>query len=247
MHFDCSQCKQSLRLFQDLKQKGIVSLLLIILILLVVIAVGIFLFSQRQVSVAEFLPKVPVIKTISNATKPVTNSTYSSLSLGFELQYPVKSFSIKEDNEAEFNKRGTGVDNKSVNGDFRKNFKGYVGYEPGQVLGAVVVLGTDEQYETNIFSVWVFNNDNLNLTIEQWFQNYWYYPFVWGVFDYTSKGHIALDTEATISGTPAKYKIISYQPGSPKFLYVSNNNKMYLFRIIGEAGDQILSTFKFTN
>ena len=87
-----------------------------------------------------------------------------------------------------------------------------------------------------------------NLTIEQFFQNYWYYPFVWGVFDDTSKGHIALDQEATISGELAKSKIIAYQPGEPKFIYVSKNNKMYLFRIIDDknhTGDQILSSFKF--
>lgn len=177
-----------------------------------------------------------------NLQSPVTNvspvskiSTYTNQVLGFEFEYP-KEFSVKEDSEEQFNKRG--------NGDYRKNFKGYVGYEPGEAVGAVVVLGQDGRYDTNPFAVWVFNNDN-NLTIEQWFKDYWYYPFLWGVFDYTSKGHIALDKEATISGQSAKYKIVSYQPGSPKFMYVANKEKMYLFRVIGETGEKILSTFKF--
>ncbi|MDP3758856.1 MAG: hypothetical protein Q8Q86_03985, partial [Candidatus Daviesbacteria bacterium] len=121
-------------------------------------------------------------------------------------------------------------------------------YEPGEVLGAVVVLDQGNDFETSPFTIWVFNNDS-NLTIEQWFKDYWYYPILWGVFDYTSKGHIALDQEATISGQIAKYKIVYYQPGSPKFMYVAKNEKMYLFRIIDDAkhtGDQILSSFKFS-
>ena len=66
------------------------------------------------------------------------------------------------------------------------------------------------------------------------------------MFDDQSKGHVTPDQEATISGKMTKYKIVSYQPGSPKYLYLSNNDKMYLLRIIGEAGDKILSSFKFT-
>ena len=138
--------------------------------------------------------------------------------------------------EEEFNKRG--------NGDFRKNFKGYVGYEPGEPFGAVVVLDKEGSYDASPFSVWVFNNSNV-LTIEQWFDKYWYYPYLWGVFDYTSKSHVALDTEATVSGQQARYKIVAYQPGKPKFVYIAKDQKMYLFRVIGDSGDKILSTFKF--
>ena len=122
-----------------------------------------------------------------------------------------------------------------------------MGYAPPEFLGAVAVLDKTGSYDKNPFSVWVFNNNNY-LTIEQWFQKYWYYPFVWGVFDYTSKGHIALDQEATVSGETAKSKIVSYQSGEPKYIYVSKNSKMYLFRIIDDkdhTGDQILSSFKF--
>lgn len=203
-------------------QKGSVQLLLLLLVVLL-LGVGVYFYKAPK--------ETPVVQQNTNNNY----DNYSNKSLGFEFKY-AKDLIVKEDSEEEFNKRG--------NGNFRKNFNGYVGYEPAQVAGAVVVLGKDGQYGTNAFSVWVFKNES-NLTIQQWFQNYWYYPFVWGVFDYTSKSHIDLDQEATVSGQLAGSKVISYQPGSPKFLYVSKNNKMYLFRVIGEVGDKILSTFKF--
>lgn len=208
-------------------QKGSATLFLLITVLVAVI--GFFAFRQWK------LPSA-ALQSPGVIASPLPNSpSYINQELGFEFKYP-EDLTIKEDSEEEFNKRG--------NGDFRKNFKGYVGYEPGKALQAVVVLDKDENYDKSPLSVWIFNNDN-NLTIEQWFKDYWYYPFLWGVFDYTSKGHIALDQEATISGQQARYKIISYQPGSPKFLYVSKDGKMYLFRIIGETGEKILSDFKF--
>src|SRR3989344_329526 len=164
------------------------------------------------------------------------NNLYTNSSLGFEFQYPDdKGWTVLEDSEEGFNKRG--------NGDFRKNFTGYVGYEPGKLLGATVVLNNENNFDTSPLTVWVFDNPD-NLSVDGWFDRYWYYPFLWGVFDPVSKGHVVMDQEATVSGQIAKYKIISYQIGSPKYVYLSNNGKIYLFRIIGEIGDQILQSFK---
>lgn len=210
-------------------QRGSVHLLLILALVILSVGGGIYFFQSQKKNEEKPNEEKPVVRYDAY-------NNYSNQALGFEFKYLTKDFTVKEDSEEEFNKRG--------NGDYRKNFTGYVGYEPAQPLGATAVLDKSSSYDASPFSVWVFNNDT-NLTMEQWFQNYWYYPFVWGVFDYTSKGHIALDAEATISGQLAKYKVIAYQPGKPKFMYVSNNGKMYLFKIIGEAGDKILSTFKF--
>lgn len=208
-------------------QKGTAPLFIIITLLLLIGLVGIYAFGIIKSPFPQQLPlKLP--------TSPSAFLTYQNKNLGFEFQYPGRGFTIKEDSEEEYNKRG--------NGDFRKNFTGYVGYAPGNFFGAIVVLEQDEKYDNSPLTVWIFNNDN-NLTIEQWFQDYWYYPFLWGVFDWTSKGHITPDTEATISGQMAKYRIVSYQPDSPKYLYLSSSGKMYLFRVIGEVGDEILTTF----
>jgi len=127
---------------------------------------------------------------------------------------------------------------------FRKNFKGYVTYEPGKVLGIVAVLDKANSYDTNPFTLWVFDNPN-DLSIDEWYKNYWYYPFVWGDFTYKGKFELAPNTEATISGQMARSGVIDYQPGKPKFVYLSKDKKMYLFRIIGEDGNKILSSFNF--
>lgn len=209
-------------------QKGTAALFVIIAILLLLGLIGVFALRLVRSPIPQLPFKVPI------STPTTKFLTYTNQDLGFEFQYSNKDLKITEDSEEEYNKRG--------NGNFRKNFSGYVGYEPGFFLGAVVVLEQDEKYDNSPLTVWIFNNDN-NLTIEQWFQDYWYYPFLWGVFDWTSKGHIAPDQEATISGQMAKYRIVSYQPDSPKYLYLSSSGKMYLFRAIGEVGDEILTTF----
>lgn len=239
MHFDYAQYKQ----------KGFAHIFALVGVLVIILVAGeVYYFGKaKPVKNVQEAPNEAVVSNVVSGQVPPTQApkengflqlvfnSYSNAGFGFEFNYD-KNFIVKEDSEESFNKRG--------NGDFRKNFSGYVGYEPGKVLGAVVVLDKSNSYDTNPFSVWVFNNDN-NLGVEQWFRDYWYYPYLWGVFDRVSKGHIALDKEATISGQIAKYKVVSYQPGSPKFIYIPKDGKMYLLRVIGEVGDKILSGFKF--
>lgn len=169
-----------------------------------------------------------------NLPNPPNFKDYLDQSLRFSFKYS-KDLTAKEDSEEEFNKRN--------NGDFRKNFKGYIQYEPGKFLGAVVVLGNDGNYDVNPFTLWVFDNPN-DLTIDDWHHDYWYYPFIWGDFTSEGKYELAPSEEATISGQIGKSRVIDYSPGKPKFVYVSKDKKMYLFRVIGESGDKILSTFK---
>lgn len=236
MYFDFAQCKQ----------QGSAALFVLITVF-ITIATAVVFYFKTNTSSANTIPKS--IITTRQLTPKATDSsvsalTYQNQDLGFRFQYVSKDFTVMDDSEEQFNQRGTGSSSKNVNGDFRKNFKGYVGYEPGEVAGAVVVLGKDQNYDINPFSVWVFKNPD-NISPDSWFSKYWYYPFLWGVFDYTSKGHIALDQEATISGIEAKSKVVGYQPGKPEFIYISKDQKMYLLRAIGESGDKILSSFKF--
>lgn len=174
------------------------------------------------------------LKVSPNSQQETALKIYSNQELGFEFQY-VEGVEVKIDSEEEFNRRG--------NGDFRKNFTYYITYPPAKVVGAVVVLDQSESFEMSPFTVWVFENPDF-LTIEKWYENYWYYPFVWG--DYTARrNNVAPTNDATISGQLAKSGVVSYQPGSPKFIYINHNGKMYLFRIINQNGEQIFSTFKF--
>lgn len=206
-------------------QKGFAQLLLILLALGLIIG-GVYLFYSKN----------SLLKT--SKISPTSSSEFKDYSspLGFQLQYP-KDLIVKEDTEEEFNKRG--------NGNFRKNFKSYIEYEPGKFLGAVVVLDKPISYDTNPFTVWIFDNPN-GLSVEDWYKNYWYYPFVWGDFSYQGKTVLAPKMEATISGQIGKSGIIDYQPGKPTFIYLPMDNKMYLFRIIGDSGNQILSSFRLS-
>lgn len=179
--------------------------------------------------------KSPQIPQYNNYNSYDRYNIYSNSSLGFQFEYPDKKLKALEDTEEEFNKRG--------NGQYRKNFKGYIGYEPGKFLGAVVVLDETNSYETNPFSVWVFDNPD-DLTIDIWHHKYWYYPFVWGDFTSLGKYKLAPEKEATVSGIIGKSRVIDYQPGKPKFIYLSKDQKMYLFRIIADDGEKILSTLE---
>ncbi len=209
-------------------QRGSVQLLLIVLVLLVTLGGYFYLKTQKEQVNQIQIPAV-IKEQISNI------KTYSNTNFKYEFTYS-KDLKVKDDSEEEFNKRG--------GGDFRKNFKGYVVYEPGKFLSGVVVLDKSESYEQNSFTLWVFDNPN-DLSIDEWYKNYWYYPFVWGDFTYKGKFELAPNTEATISGQMARSGVIDYQPGKPKFVYLSKDKKMYLFRIIGEDGNKILSSFNF--
>ena len=205
-------------------QKG--SVLPLVILVFVLFGVLGFLYVSKQ----------PTNSVLKSAITDNTPKTYTNTTLNFQFQYSKDLFS-KEDSEQEFNKRG--------NGDYRKNFKGYVTYEPGKFMGGVAVLDKTNSYDANPFTVWVFDNPN-NLSIDEWYKNYWYYPFVWGDFTYTGKTVLAPKQEATISGQMAKSGVIDYQPGKPKFVYISKDKKMYLFRIIGNSGDKVLSSFIFS-
>jgi len=174
-------------------------------------------------------------RAIERGKPSVNQNIHQNKVLGFEFEYST-NFTVKEDSEEEFNQRG--------GGNFRKNFTGYIGYEPGKVLGAVVVLDKENNFETNPFTIWVFDNPN-NLSIDSWHHDYWYYPFVWGDFTDTGKFILAPQDEATVSGQPGKSGIIDYREGKPKFIYISTGGRMYLFRIIGEIGEKILTSFRF--
>lgn len=207
-------------------EKGSATIILLLLILFLILFGGVYYFNRLQASRDLITP------IVNNGND---KNSYSNQSLGFEFQY-TKDLTVKQDSEEEFDKR--------ENGTFRKNFTGYVGHEPGKFLGAVVILNKNNSFDMNPFTVWVFNNDS-NLTIDKWHHNFWYYPFVWGDFTYAGKFILAPQDMATVSGQIGKSGTIDYREGKPKFIYISKDQKMYLFRIIGQSGEEILTSFKF--
>ncbi|OGE32982.1 hypothetical protein A3C59_02705 [Candidatus Daviesbacteria bacterium RIFCSPHIGHO2_02_FULL_36_13] len=213
-------------------QKGFAHLGLLLIGIIIILGGGYLYLNQSSGIKNVTTPIVTIISSVH---------TYSNNSLGFEFQYS-KDLKVLEDSEEEFNQRVAGGTVKAV-ADLRKNFKGYVFYEPGKFLGAAVVLEKEENYDASPFTVWVFDNPD-NLSIGSWDKKYWYYPFVWG--DFTQRRNaVAPVTEATISGQLAKFGIVDYQPGKPKFVYISKSGKMYMLRVIGDEGEKVLQTFKF--
>lgn len=205
-------------------QKGSALIPTLLLGVAIIIISGFYYYSQsNRAQNSIYSPK------IDNKNLEI----YTNNQLGLEFKYS-KNLKVIVDSEEEFDKRG--------NGEFRKNFTNYVTYPPAEFIGGIVVLDETSSYETNPLTIWVFSNSN-NLEVEQFYENYWYYPFVWG--DYTlRRNDVAPVNEATISGMLAKSGVVDYQPGKPKFAYLSKGRKMYLFRVIGESGDKILQTVK---
>ncbi|MBI3485614.1 hypothetical protein HY025_01570 [Candidatus Daviesbacteria bacterium] len=226
-------------------QRGFSALILLILIA-VLAAIGVFYIkSFLDLSISMNYPSPFVVKKEQNTLKTYTNNTF-----GFEFNYP-KNLEAKVDSEENYSKRN--------NGEVRKNFAGYVGYQPGGFLAAVSVIDNSSKtpFEDSPFSLWVFDNPN-NLDESAWFNKYWYYPFNWGQFESSEKIKIAPSLDATIGGQLARYGVVSYSPGKPKFIYLNEqalssgnkDGKMYLFRVLtdpNQIGDQILSSFKFLN
>src|SRR3990172_7207438 len=125
---------------------------LVLIIFVSLAAVSYLLYSQNY-STQNKEPFLP--RAIERGKPSVNQNIHQNKVLGFEFEYST-NFTVKEDSEEEFNQRG--------GGNFRKNFTGYIGYEPGKVLGAVVVLDKENNFETNPFTIWVFDNPN-NLSI----------------------------------------------------------------------------------
>jgi uncharacterized protein (UPF0333 family) len=119
-------------------QRGSVQILSLVVILIIVVVGAYFYFYTFK--------NTPQIQNYQQTANPINNAIssneiYTNSQLGFEFIYS-KELIIKEDSEESYNQRVAGETVKAVS-DFRKNFKGYVQYEPGEFVGAVVVLGKD--------------------------------------------------------------------------------------------------------
>lgn len=163
-------------------------------------------------------------------------STYKNTNLKFTFQYTDEDFKVVSDTEEDYSKR--------AKTNFRKNFNDYVSYDPPQALGAALVLESND-FNSSPFTVWVFDNPQ-NLDSQKWYSNFWYYPFVWGDFDNT-KEKVRPQELVLIDGKEAKYNIVTYGLGKPKFIYLPIDGKMFLFKIPTDkdTGNKILSTVKF--
>lgn len=218
------------------RQSGFAALLTLILIIVIAAATYIvgkqllpLMFTKKTVEVVQVLPRP-------------SQNVYYDKEVGFEFKFPSSGYSIIDDDEEKFSSH--------AKAQFRKNFTGYVGYEPPQFVKGLIVKANDsahpDQFEPVPLTLWIFDNPK-SFSIDQWYQRYWYYPFVWGQFAQPQKGKSSPVNISSVSGQLSKSNIISYRPGSPKFVYLSHNSKIYLFRIMDDSfkkiGEEILTSF----
>lgn len=168
--------------------------------------------------------------------------------MGVSFVYPKSTHVVKTDSELERSKN----ENSGIPGTFVTA----KGYNPPKVLWALK-LEDKNPYQgrygvespTSPFSVWVFDNSQ-NISINGWFEKYWYYPFTWGSASQSEIDKMKPVKIMTIDGEQGYgYDVGPTQRGYLKLLYVQRNDKMYLFQLLGEEAismeDAIASSFKF--
>lgn len=177
--------------------------------------------------------------TLENTFQPPQQElTYKDSDLKFEFKYSDKLDTTAE-TEEEYSKR-TGT-------EYRKNFAGYVAYQPPKFVKSLIIKPktmklSANQYDPIPLTIWVFENPN-KLTIDDWYKNFWYYPFLWGVFSFADKAKVAPADVATVSGITTKSAVDNSQ-GKPEYILLPKNDKMYLFKVM-DGGSDILRSFKF--
>ncbi len=208
---------------------------ILILLLLAGVATGVFL-GVKLLNPAQLVQTTqsPLSPTKALPAKAQTSSLQHYNKLGIQFDYPA-GYKIVEDSEKQFSER--------ENANYRKNFEGYVGYAPAEVIYAFSVLPEGatlgSQFEIVPLTVWVFENPN-SLSPEKFYAKNWYYPFIWGEFSSAQKNAIAPSPQGAI---------VASQPGAPKFQLYVQGDTMIMVRTVtegegSEVSKKILSSFK---
>lgn len=213
-------------------QKGSTFVYIVVLVLLVASAAGVIFFMP---SPPKKMPSPQPAKSLKNI--------YQDSQFGFQFEYPGEGFEIVYEEEAEYFTR--------TKTDHRKNFSGYVGYEPPKFLKGIILkpkeLKLTSQFDPIPLTLWIFENPQ-RLNTLAWFKNFWYYPFIWGIFAEPQKSQIAPKDEATISGIPTYSAVISYRPGEPQLILLPREDKIFLFMMIDQddkVGNKAQESFRF--
>lgn len=191
-----------------------------------------YVINQPQVAKT---PDKPPLRT-PQASSELEN--YENSSLRIKLNLPT-DYKVIEETEPEYFKR--------ANGDTRKNFTYYVQYPPADFIGSTYVLKEDESNLDNaVLSILAFKNpDNLNAA--DFYNRYWYYPFVWGEFSSGEKAKVAPKSVEIISGKEASSSVVHYRDTDPKFIYlpIPGEGVIYQLRLPTEnnkVGETILKS-----
>lgn len=204
-----------------MNQKGSVLLPVFLLTLLVIALTSFLLFKNNSVQKLETV----IIPSPVKETENIYQDEFLSFS------YP-DGFEVVEESEESYFER--------TNTNYRKDFTYYVEYSPPPFVKSIVVKDQNKklssQFDEEPLTIWVFENEQ-DLSVDKWYQTYWYYPFVWGQFNSPDKNKIAPEKIATISGVTGKYNSVSYRPEKPQFMLIPKNNKMFLLRVVSQEKD----------
>lgn len=223
------------------RNRGFIGVVMLFFVATLVTIGAVYAASQLRVSSIN-QPLLVLTSSSSPLLTPATPSPtpadliYTDTDLGFSFTYPPQGYSVVTDNEDKYN---------ALSGaNQRRNFYQTWWYEPPTLVKGLYVR-TDSAENLNQFSLlpftlWVFDNPD-NLTPNQWYDKYWYYPFLWGDYE-PRKLQDGPDQTATISGYPAAYKIVAFQAGNPQFIYIPKDDKMFLIRLFDNGSTDSLSS-----
>lgn len=210
------------------KQSGfVVPILLFLLFLLFILIFGVIIFIRNisktatpsQISSKE----LPVDRSSLFPIASSTNISFKDKDIPLSFSYP-NEYSVEEEKEEDHFKR--------ANGDIRKNFTATTYYEPAKAVKLLSLISNSTAgKEGSPFVIWIFENPN-NLSVGDFYKNYWYYPYVWGEYAEPGRSNYAPLKEATVSGRLANYAVIDYRPGTPNFYYLPYKDKMLMIRVV---------------
>lgn len=208
---------------------------------------------QAQLKLSKRPTPKPVVTPFPIPTPDLTVDwrTYTNGEYNFEFKYPNNKYVVVEDDETKYSER--------VNTKVREEFEKFLGYPPPRFLFALKIVDKAITKEAvtfdEIIKVWIFDNV-ANKNIDTWYNDYWYYPFKWGV----AVPEIIEDNrpklEIKINERIGRYTYLSEMGGEIKYIYLPYDGKIFLFRVrvsfdelkkqeVSGVSGFILSTFRF--
>lgn len=217
-------------------QRGSVLPLVLFLICLLVLSAAGFIYFRFLSS------KTPDNDTQTTVASPTANSEDQVMRdslLGLKFEIPIK-YSVKKETEEEYFKRAYG--------NIRKNFGSYVLYSPAEFAEAFYIISDSENnLDKATVTVWVFKNPE-GLDAKEFYDKFWYYPFVWGDFT-QAKSEISPANTELINGREVLSGVVGYRDGKPKYIYLPLMDKELMMQIQFKNEDliakEIVQSFRF--
>lgn len=172
---------------------------------------------------------------------------YEDTATRFSIKYPSQTHRVLTSERAI---EAVGIGRNEIESAFSTLME----YSPPLLISTVVIdelAYADRQPEEKPptpFVVWIFANPD-NLSIDDWYQFYGYYPSIWGKSIPSLKEENRPRNKAAVANSQAQF-FITQNMGTLQLIFVPTQDHMLLFEIRDEpnpnnVGNQILSTVQF--